>query len=220
MPAIPPTSDFNKSTIDKDTFHAKFMALHAYLTGLLASSGNAADARSQLGLGSAATVNTGTASGNVPLVGTESATTTVAGLVLKSTTTENAAGTGTGVVAAADLPTAVAALSPSTLATASANGHMSAAYASKLDGIAAGATVGVPQDTGVSGIGTFAICLFTLAGSSIASAGTTSGANLSIMYFAGTALTSGYVPAGTWRNVSGRTLQQSNADSGLFQRIA
>lgn len=42
----------------------------------------------------------GTASGNVPLVGTESATTTVAGLVRKSTAVENAAGTGTGVVAA------------------------------------------------------------------------------------------------------------------------
>lgn len=52
----------------------------------------------------------GTSSGNVPLVGTESATTTVAGLVRKSTTAENAAGTGTGVVAAADLPAAVAAL--------------------------------------------------------------------------------------------------------------
>lgn len=71
MPAIPPTSDFNKSTIDKDTFHAKFLALHAYLTGLLASSGNAVDARSQLGLGSAATVNTGTAAGNVPVVGSD-----------------------------------------------------------------------------------------------------------------------------------------------------
>ena len=55
MPAIPPTGDFPKATIDKDTFHAKFLAVHAYLTGLLGSDGVAATARAQLGLGSVAT---------------------------------------------------------------------------------------------------------------------------------------------------------------------
>lgn len=50
MPAIPPTGDFNKSTIDKDTFHAKFLAVHAYLTGLLGSDGNASTALGSLGV--------------------------------------------------------------------------------------------------------------------------------------------------------------------------
>lgn len=52
MPAIPPTGDFNKSTIDKDTFHAKFLAVHAYLTGLLGSDGNASTALGSLGVSS------------------------------------------------------------------------------------------------------------------------------------------------------------------------
>lgn len=50
MPAIPPTGDFNKSTIDKDTFHAKFLAVHAYLTGLLGSDGLPSTALSSLGV--------------------------------------------------------------------------------------------------------------------------------------------------------------------------
>lgn len=52
MPAIPPTSDFNKSTIDKDTFHAKFLAVHAYLTGLLGSDGLPSTALGSLGVSS------------------------------------------------------------------------------------------------------------------------------------------------------------------------
>lgn len=50
MPAIPPTGDFNKSTIDKDTFHAKFLAVHAYLTGLLGSDGLPSTALGALGV--------------------------------------------------------------------------------------------------------------------------------------------------------------------------
>ena len=67
MPAIPPTGDFPKATIDKDTFHAKFLAVHAYLTGLLGSDGVAATARAQLGLGTAATRTVGTGASEVPI---------------------------------------------------------------------------------------------------------------------------------------------------------
>ena len=50
-------------------------------SGNLSGLGSAATARTNLGLGTAATANTGTGSGNVPLVGTKSATDTLAGLV-------------------------------------------------------------------------------------------------------------------------------------------
>ncbi|HAT26396.1 MAG TPA: hypothetical protein DCS89_05235 [Gammaproteobacteria bacterium] len=48
---------------------------------------------SVIGLGTAALVATGTSSGNVPLVGTKSSTTTLAGLVERSTSAENVTGT-------------------------------------------------------------------------------------------------------------------------------
>jgi len=48
---------------------------------------------SVIGLGTAALVATGTSTGNVPLVGTKSSTTTLAGLVERSTSAENVAGT-------------------------------------------------------------------------------------------------------------------------------
>lgn len=80
MPAIPTTISLNKSTMNKDQFHTWMLDLHAYLTGVIASTGTAADARSQLGLGTASTKNTGVATGEVPLVGTVSATASVAGL--------------------------------------------------------------------------------------------------------------------------------------------
>jgi len=48
---------------------------------------------SVIGLGTAALVATGTSTGNVPLVGTKSSTTTLAGLVERSTSAENVTGT-------------------------------------------------------------------------------------------------------------------------------
>lgn len=65
MPAIPTTISLNKSTMNKDQFHTWMLDLHAYLTGVIASTGTAADARAQLGL------VIGTAPGNVPLVGAD-----------------------------------------------------------------------------------------------------------------------------------------------------
>ncbi len=52
-----------------------------------------ATARTSMGLGTSAVKNTGITSGLVPLVGTKSSTTTLAGLVERSTSAENVAGT-------------------------------------------------------------------------------------------------------------------------------
>lgn len=53
----------------------------------------ASNARTTLGLGSSSVVDTGTATGKVPLVGTKSSTVTLAGLVERSTSAENVTGT-------------------------------------------------------------------------------------------------------------------------------
>jgi hypothetical protein len=62
---------------------------------------DAAAARNTLGLGTAATLATGTASGNVPLVGTVSATTSLAGLAALATAAEILAGTDSAKIATA-----------------------------------------------------------------------------------------------------------------------
>ncbi len=54
---------------------------------------NASTARTSLGLGTSATVNSGTSSGNVPLVGTTSATDVLAGLIETATQAEQETGT-------------------------------------------------------------------------------------------------------------------------------
>jgi len=93
-------------------------------------------------------------------------------------------------------------------ATASVAGHMTAAYASKLDGIAAGATVGVPKDAGAIGIGVI-LPLTNTTGVAIAS-GATSATGLK------TRLNN--VVTGTWRNIE----EDSCADLATctFQRIS
>lgn len=64
---LPGSGDFPKASITKDGFHAKFLDVLSFLSGLLGTDGTAASARTQLGLGSAATKNTGTTAGSVPL---------------------------------------------------------------------------------------------------------------------------------------------------------
>lgn len=93
----------------------------------------------------------------------------------------------------------------STLATASNNGLMSSTYAAKLDGIEAGANVGVDTDVGTDAIGVFALCRNNTASTTVASNGTTAGTNLDYMYFdvSGTLADTGTTPSGTWRNISG-----------------
>lgn len=73
------------ATADGEFLVATAAGAFAYETG--------ATARTSLGLGTSSTVDTGTASGEVPLVGTKSATLTLAGLVEQSTSAENVTGT-------------------------------------------------------------------------------------------------------------------------------
>lgn len=199
MPAIPPTGDFNKSTIDKDTFHAKFLAVHAYLTGLLGSDGLPSTALGSLGVSSfiktllddadaataRATLGAGTGNGTVTGV----------------TGTAPVVSSG-GTTPAISMPAA----------SAGANGYMSAAYASKLDGIAAGANVGYPTDAGVNAIGMLVTAKNNSgSGAAVASGGTTSGAALLDDLVPGT------LP-GTWRNVGASSVADTGV--GRFQRIA
>lgn len=64
---LPSAGDFPKASITKDGFHAKFLEVLSFLSGLLGTDGAAATARAQLGLGSAATKATGATSGTIPL---------------------------------------------------------------------------------------------------------------------------------------------------------
>ncbi|MBC2731388.1 hypothetical protein [Thiobacillus sp.] len=97
-------------------------------------------------------------------------------------------------------------------ATASIDGYMTSTYAAKLDGIAAGATVGISKDVGVGGIGMMAMmrCL----GNTVASGATTPGGNLNYYAVSG----SYGSPPGTWRNITGITI--AAGDTSTFQRIA
>lgn len=103
-------------------------------------------------------------------------------------------------------------------ATAAVAGHMSAAYASKLDGIAAGANVGVALDAGVGGVGIIAM-MQTDGGTSVVSGATVAGANLSFSGHdgAGVIITLGG-GVGTWRNITAGTIAATFV--GTFQRIA
>lgn len=82
--------------------------------GNLSGLANVPASRTNLGLGTAATANTGTASGNVPLVGTASDTETVAGLSRRNTTAEAQAGTlDEGHMTPLKTAQAISAMSPS-----------------------------------------------------------------------------------------------------------
>lgn len=102
-------------------------------------------------------------------------------------------------------------------ASAGANGYMSAAYASKLDGIQAGANyfVGVALDNGFNAVGSFALALTSaVVAAGGAYTGLTSAAlNTLGEYAAGPAL------SGTWRCVSGGDGTSGNMVN-LYQRIA
>lgn len=92
-------------------------------------------------------------------------------------------------------------------ATASVDGYMTSTYATKLDGIEAGATVGVPVDVGASGVGMMAYLYNNT--SPIASGATVSGAGL---------LGNSVAMTGTWRNIENTTI--ASYVSGTFQRIS
>lgn len=101
-------------------------------------------------------------------------------------------------------------------ATASAAGHMSAAYASKLDGIQAGATAGPSNNVGVDGLGQF--CLCSLQAASLAQGADIAGSSL--RYVKSTSAPSwvdGFQPTGTYKLLgSGLSI----GEVGMFQRIA
>lgn len=97
-------------------------------------------------------------------------------------------------------------------ATASIDGYMTSTYAAKLDGIAAGATVGISKDAGVNGIGMMA--MMTCLANSVASGATTPGGNLNYYAVNG----SSGSPPGTWRNITGSIINAGG--STTFQRIA
>ncbi len=103
-------------------------------------------------------------------------------------------------------------------ASAGANGYMSAGYASKLDGIAAGANVGVGFDIGVGGVGMMALCRSTTA--SIASGATVAGSALNLIRTNAGSVEYGPALAGTWRNISGYATDHLISLSAVFQRIA
>jgi hypothetical protein len=74
------------------------------------------------------------------------------------------------------------------------------------------------------GIGAYALCFVSVAGTTVANGATTAGSNLTFAGFgaAGTAVTLGTTPAGTWRNVSGGKLNDTSspAATGLWIRTA
>lgn len=111
------------------------------------------------------------------------------------------------------------------LATAANNGAMSAAYASKLDGIQAGAIAGVSKDQNYANVGSYCFCMYasgatlvpgsTLPGSALyAGAG---GDNINGIYVGRYYAVT--LP-GTWRAVSGGNSIYGNSTYALFQRIA
>lgn len=99
-------------------------------------------------------------------------------------------------------------------ATASVNGYMTSTYAAKLDGIAAGATVGVPMDVGAGGVGMMAEMLNYSAGT-LTSGATISGAYLRFLV---DGANSGVPASGTWRNITATSIAM--VSTGTFQRIA
>lgn len=102
-------------------------------------------------------------------------------------------------------------------ASASVDGYMTAVAKAKLDGIAAGATVGVPQDVGVNGVGV--IVLMYLSTSGALPGATIAGTYLYTTYFsAGTLVYVVGASPGTWRNVT--NVNMATGDYGFFQRIA
>lgn len=102
-------------------------------------------------------------------------------------------------------------------ATASVNGYMTSTYASKLNGIEAGANVGLDTDAGVGGVGLVAL-MMNVSGASVASGATVAGTSLRYAYWNGSAIAGGNAATGTWRNVT--TLAAGDSTAHTFQRIS
>lgn len=235
MTALPTAADIPKATIDKDTFHAKFLDLLAALAGLLGTDGTAATARAQLG------IVTGTGEGEIPLIGTMSATEILAGLVVLATQADAEAGTASDVVMTpVRVAQAIAALSPPTVKVSPndttpgyLNGKLVAGTNVTLtegsDGgdetLTIAVSGGVSADVGAGGVSSIAVGAFALMYvniGSVLSGNTIAGSSL--LYAAITsssgAFATGGTPPGTWRNLTASSLQGGFIDIGIFQRIA
>lgn len=104
-------------------------------------------------------------------------------------------------------------------ASSGVNGYMTGTYATKLDGIAAGATVGISQDIGSLGVGAIMI-MYNGSGGSIATGATVSGGAMALILIdsLGVVTNIGGTVPGTWRNINGNSI--INGEGGNFQRIA
>ncbi|MDZ7595880.1 MAG: hypothetical protein U0932_14625 [Thiobacillus sp.] len=132
-----------------------------------------------------------------------------------------ATGTVTNVTGSAPVSVTSGATTPNIsipAASAGANGYMSAGYASKLDGIAAGANVGIGFDIGVGGVGM--IAFMGVVSSSVAAGATVAGGSLYYVVGDTANLALGASPPGTWRNITNATIVDPGLNIGTFQRIA
>lgn len=66
MTVLPPSTDFTGAGVDEGDFKTAITAMRDYLNGLLNETGVVADARTALGLGTAAVLAAGTANANLP----------------------------------------------------------------------------------------------------------------------------------------------------------
>jgi len=103
-------------------------------------------------------------------------------------------------------------------ATASVAGYMTAAYASKLDGIASGATVGVPKDVGYDAVGAICMAGNTTSPGTLASGATIAGGSIKPYSSQNTIVSYGSVLTGTWRNI-GPTINNNVDWVSTMQRI-
>lgn len=173
----------------------------------------------------------GTASGNVPVVGTKSATESLAGLVELATQAEAEAGSSnTVVMTPLRTAQAIAALQADETVKVSSNDTTPGYLNGKLvagtnitltegsDGANETLTIassgGVSKDVGVGGVGMMAE-MFNQAAGVLVSGATTSGANLRYVVNGGD---SGLLASGTWRNITAASITSGN--TGAFQRIA
>lgn len=134
--------------------------------------------------------------------------------------TGNGNGTVTGVTASAPVASSGGTAPNISMpaASAGADGYMSAGYASKLDGIAAGANVGVGFDLGVSGVGMMALCFSIEV--SVASGATVAGSSLNLVRTDNNSIDAGPSLPGSWRNISGYSTNHLTGLSAVFQRYA
>lgn len=102
-------------------------------------------------------------------------------------------------------------------ASAGANGYMSAGYASKLDGVAAGATAGPVYDAYTDGLGTM-VMLYVAVGGPYGANTAVAGSSLRHCKINSGGYAIGSAPGGTWRLIA--NISVSLTEIACFQRVA